>query len=268
MHDGNGVALVTGASSGIGAVYAERLAARGKNLILVARRLDRLQSLAISLKQRFSRNVEVVAADLSNLSDLASIENMIGSRGEIDAVVNSAGIWSPGASVSADTEAVAQLVKVNVLALTMLSLAAARVFVQRNVGTIINLSSLIAFKASPSAAAYCGSKAYVLNFTRSLQAECAGTNVKVQLVIPGPVHTEIFGSAKSPLPEHLFMTSETLVDCALSGLDRGELVCIPVLHDIEVWKNYVDACQRVTEATQTAQPAARYGALAPGKAHS
>lgn len=258
MADGNGVALISGASSGIGAVYADRLAARGKDLILVARRPDRLKSLAAALRQKFHRKIEIVAADLADPSGLASVEAIIRNAGEIDTLVNSAGMWAPGASVSADPKAVAQLIKVNVLALTMLSLAAAAVFIERNRGTIINLGSLIAFKASPSAGAYCGSKAYVQSFTRSLQAECASTKVKVQLVIPGPVHTEIFGDAPPPLPEHLFMTAETLVDCAMSGLDNGELVCVPVLHDLEAWRNYLDVCQRMTDATQTAEPAARY----------
>jgi short-subunit dehydrogenase len=259
MADGNGVALVTGASSGIGAVYAERLAARGKDLILVARRRDRLEELAASLRQKFDRKVELVEADLADPAGLAAVEAILRSRSEVDTLVNNAGLGATGASVTADPKAVEHLVMVNVLALTMLSLAAAPLFIERDRGTIINLGSLIAFKASAFAAAYCASKAYVLNFTRSLQAECAGTNVKVQLVIPGPVHTEFFGGKKSPLPDHLFMSAETLVECAIRGLDDGELICIPVLHDHAVLKNYLDACQGMTDATQTAEPAARYG---------
>ena len=262
MAERNGIALVTGASSGIGAVYADRLAARGKDLILVARRRDRLRELAVSLRQKFDRNVEIIEADLANASDLASVEAIVRNRSEIDTLVNNAGLGAMGASVSADRKAVEQLVKVNVLALTTLSLAATPLFIERNQGTIINLGSLIAFKSSPLAAAYCGSKAYVLNFTRSLQAECAGTDVKVQLVMPGPVHTEFFGDAKSPLPEHLFMSAETLVDCAMSALSDGEWVCMPALHDLEAWRSYEEACRRVTDATQTAEPAARYGVVA------
>jgi short-subunit dehydrogenase len=259
MANGNGIALITGASSGIGAVYADRLAARGKDLILVARRRDRLEKLAASLRQKFDRNVDIVEADLADPSDLASVETIIRNTSEIDTLVNNAGLGAAGASVSADPKAVEQLVKVNVLALTTLSLAATPRFIERDRGTIINLGSLIAFKASPFAAAYCGSKVYVLNFTRSLQAECANTNVKVQLVIPGWVNTEFFGGTKPPVPENQFMTAETLVDCAMSGLDNGELICVPILHDLQAWKNYLEACQRVTEATQIAEPASRYG---------
>jgi short-subunit dehydrogenase len=261
MANGNGVALVTGASSGIGAVYADRLAARGKDLILVARRRDRLEALAASLRRKCGRDIEIVEADLADAADLATVEAIIRDNREIDTLVNNAGLGARGSSVLADPEAVKQLVKVNVLALTALSLAAAPSFLERNRGTIINLGSLIGFKASPNAGAYCGSKAYVLNFTRSLQAECAGTNVAVQLVIPGPVHTEFFGDSKAPMAEHLFMTAETLVDCAMSALDMGELVCIPVLHDRQAWSAYEDACRGITEATQTAEPAARYGIL-------
>jgi uncharacterized protein len=265
MAHGNGVALVSGASAGLGAVYADRLASRGKDLILVARRRERLEALATSLREKFDRNVEVLQADLSDTAGLASVETIVRTRNDIDTLVNSAGLGATGNSVTADPAAVAELVRVNVLAVTVLSLAIAPRLIERDRGTIINFGSLIGFKSSPFAASYCGSKAYVFNFTRSLQAECVDTNVKVQLVIPGPVHTEFFGDGPLPMAEDLFMTAETLVDCALSGLDNGELVCIPVLHDLDVSSNYDDACQRMTDATQTADPAARYGTVVLGE---
>ena len=262
MTHANGTALVTGASSGIGATYAQRLAARGKHLILVARRRDRLEALSASLKATFQCKVEIVEADLADAQDLDTVAAIIHNRADLDTLVNNAGIGALGGSASADPKAVERLVKVNVLALTRLSLAAVPLFVQRDRGAIINIGSLIGFKASPFAAAYCGSKAYVMNFTRSLQTECAKTKVKVQLVIPGPVRTEFFGDMKLPVAEHLFMSAETLVDCALSALDKGEAVCIPVLHDLDTWQNYLEACQRITDQTQTAECAPRYGNVA------
>ena len=262
MADGNGIALITGASSGIGVAYADRLAVRGKDLLLVARRRDRLDELASTLRQKTGRTVKTMVADLADPADLASLATTIRTTDEIDTIVNSAGLGATGASVTADPTAVEQLVKVNVLALTTLCLAATPRFIDRGRGTIINIGSLIAFKASPFAAAYCGSKAYVLNFTRSLQAECAEKGVKVQLVIPGYVDTEFFGGAKPPVPDDQVMAPGTLVECAMGAFDRNELICIPTLHDEAALTTYVEACQQVAKATLTAEPAERYRASA------
>lgn len=262
MKERHGVALVTGASSGIGAVYADRLAARGKDLILVARRRDRLENMAASLGQKYGTQVESVEADLGEPSGLARVQTLLREREEIDFLVNNAGLWAPGVSVSANPGAVEQLVKVNILALTALSLAVAPRFKQHDRGTIVNLGSLIAFKSSPTAAAYCASKAFTLNFTRSMQVEFANTGVKIQLVIPGFVHTEFFGGTVPNLPEHLFSTAEAIVDCAVYGLDHGELVCIPTLGDLNLWTKFEEARQAITNATQTGQPASRYDVAA------
>jgi short-subunit dehydrogenase len=258
MKESKGVAVVTGASSGIGAVYAERLAARGKDLVLVARRRDRLENIAASLSRTYGTKVKSVEADLGDSSGLARVATLLREREEIDFLVNNAGLWAPGVSVSADPNAVEQLVKVNILALTSLSLAVVPRFKKNDRGTIVNIGSLIAFKSSPTAAAYCASKAFTLNFTRSMQVEFADTGVKIQLVIPGFVHTEFFGGSVPSLPEHLFSTAEAVVDCALHGLDNGELVCIPTLADLSLWTKFEEARQGITNATQTGRPAPRY----------
>lgn len=258
MADSRGVALITGASSGIGAVYADRLAARGKDLVLVARRRDRLDSMAAELGKKHGVAVEGVEADLGEAADLARVQGLLRDRSDIDFLVNSAGLWAPGVSVSADPAAVEQLVKVNVLALTLMSLSVTPRFKQADHGTIVNIGSLIAFKSSPTAASYCSSKAYALNFSRSLQAEFANTGVKVQLVIPGFVHTEFFGGKTPSLPEHLFSSAENIVDSAMQGLDANELVCIPTLHDVSLFAKFEEARQAITDATQTGEPAPRY----------
>lgn len=258
MIQANSIALVTGGSAGIGATYADRLAARGKDLILVARRPDRLEAAAEALRQKYGRTVETVTADLGDLAGLAAIKAILRDNGRIDTLVNNAGLGALGASATADIDAIEQLVRVNILALTSLSLAAAPVFKGRNRGAMINVSSLIAFKASPFAAAYCGSKAYVVNFTRSLQAEFAGTEVKIQLVIPGPVHSEFTSHSSYAPPEELFFAAETLVDCSMHALDHGEEVCIPALHDLGAWETYLEALQGMTKATQNGDPAPRY----------
>jgi short-subunit dehydrogenase len=259
MSNSKGVALITGASSGIGAAYADRLAGRGFDLILVARRQDRLDSLAERLRKTHGRNIEVFPADLGNAGDLARVEGLIRTRQDIEILVNNAGLGALGPSASVDAKAVDTLVKVNVLALTHLSLAAVPAFAQRNRGTIINLGSIIAIIPSPGGASYSASKAYVLNFSRSMQLEFAKTNVKVQVVMPGPVRSEFFGEQKPPFPDQLFMSAETLVDSALSALDQGELVCFPTLHDEAAWEAFDGARGALAKAiTQDGKPAARY----------
>ncbi|HEX7759641.1 MAG TPA: SDR family oxidoreductase [Caulobacteraceae bacterium] len=260
MSDVRLFALITGASSGIGAAYAERLAARGYDLILVARRRDRLEALAQQLRRHYGRQVEIHPADLGAPHDLDRIETLLRTRKDIALLVNNAGLGALGPSVSADPQAVQSLIAINVLALTRLSLAAAPAFATRDQGTIINIGSVIAVIPSPGGAAYSGSKAYVLNFTRSLQIEFSKTKVKVQAVMPGPVRSEFFGDRKPPFPEDLFMSAETLADIALRALDQGELMCWPTLHDLQVWTNFEEARQRLTRAvSQDALPPERYG---------
>lgn len=264
MTQGRTCALVTGASSGIGAVYADRLAARGHDLILVARRRDRLEKLAAQLRKDHGGQVEIVPADLRDPDDLVRVEALVRDRDDIAVLVNNAGLGAGAPSTTADPDAVETLVKVNVLALTLLCLAAAPRFAARDEGLIINIGSVIAVIPSATAAAYSGSKAYVLNFSRSLQSEFSKTNVKVQLVMPGPVRTEFFGDRPPPFPDELFMAPETLVDIAFRALDQGELVCWPTLHDPQLWTNFEDARRTLARAvSQDAVPPARYGLAVP-----
>ena len=258
MSNSKGVALITGASSGIGAAYADRLAGRGFDLILVARRQDRLDSLAERLRKTHGRNIEVFPADLGNAGDLARVEGLIRTRQDIEILVNNAGLGALGPSASVDAKAVDTLVKVNVLALTHLSLAAVPAFAQRNRGTIINLGSIIAIIPRRR-----GELQRLEGLCAQLLAlDAAGirkTNVKVQVVMPGPVRSEFFGEQKPPFPDQLFMSAETLVDSALSALDQGELVCFPTLHDEAAWEAFDGARGALAKAiTQDGKPAARY----------
>jgi short-subunit dehydrogenase len=226
---------------------------------LVARRQDRLDSLAERLRKTHGRNIEVFPADLSDPGDLARVEALIRTREDIEILVNNAGLGALGPSATVDTREVDTLVKVNVLALTRLSLAAVPGFARRNRGTIINLGSIIAIMPAAGGASYSTSKAYVLNFSRSLQLEFAKSNVKIQVVMPGPVRSEFFGDQKPPFPDQLFMSAETLVDSALSALDQGELVCFPTLHDEAAWTAFDGARGVLARAvTQDGKPAGRY----------
>ena len=159
-------------------------------------------------------------------------------------------------------DALENLIKINILALTRLTHAALPGFLRRNSGTIINIASMIAVMPTPSGAGYSGSKAYVLNFTRSLQMELAKTSIIVQAVLPGPVRTEFFeasGLTAAPFPNELFMSAEQLVDTALQALDQGELVCFPSLENASLWKGFEDARVDLSRALmQSGKPATRY----------
>lgn len=259
MHTTTQLALITGASSGIGAMYADRLAARGFNLVLVARRHDRLQKLADQLQQNHAIQVEILTADLSQQDGLNQVEHYIQAHSNLTMLVNCAGLGALGPSHLIDPLNIEQMLNVNVIALTRLSLAAARHFRQAQHGTIINIGSIVAATPVPGAGAYSGSKAYVLNFSRALQAELANSNVKVQVVMPGPVHSEFFGDVPAPFPDALFMNADVLVDTALSALDQEEMICYPNLQDLTAWQLYEQARGGMVKAvTQTGQAAERY----------
>ncbi|MGP4020588.1 SDR family NAD(P)-dependent oxidoreductase [Saccharopolyspora sp. 5N708] len=229
-------ALITGASSGIGRAYAHRLAARGHDLILVARRADRLAELAADLDSAHVRSLPV---DLTSEDGIAAVEAVIADSPDLAVVVNNAGMGALKPLVDADPQALAQLVALNVLALTRLSRAALLAFRARGGGQLVNIGSLGAFRAPPGGAAYGASKAYVLHFSRALQRETTDTGVQVQVVLPGPVRTEFFdaaGTDASMFPDESFVTADELVAAALAGLDRGELVCIPTLQDVSAWE--------------------------------
>ena len=259
MREAEGVALITGASSGIGAVYADRLAARGHDLRLVARRKERLESLADRLRSHHGRRVEVIAADLANEAGLAKVEEAVQDAPDLAVLVNCAGCGALGPGVRVDPATVDAMLRVNILALTRLALAAARRFATAERGTIINIGSILAAMPVPNAGAYGGSKAYVLNFSHSLQAELADSGVTVQVVMPGPIRSEFFGDKPPPFPDQLFMSAETLVDTALAALDHGETVTFPNLPDIEVWRQFEGARGTLVKAvTLSGAAAPRY----------
>jgi short-subunit dehydrogenase len=262
MSNPHRFAVVTGASSGIGVAYAERMAERGYDLILVARRRDRLEDVAKRIKIKTNRAVEIVTADLSDAKDLLRIEALLTEREDIDVLINNAGLGALGPTSKVAADALENLIRINILALTRLTHAVLSGFLRRNTGTIINIASMIAVMPTPSGAGYSGSKAYVLNFTRSLQMELAKTNIIVQAVLPGPVRTEFFeasGLTAAPFPNELFMSAEQLVDTALQALAQGELVCFPSLENASLWSDLENARIALSRALmQSGSPATRY----------
>jgi short-subunit dehydrogenase len=262
-----GTALITGASSGIGAVYADRLAKRGYDLILVARNRERLTALATKLEAATGRSVETVPADLNDKSDLARIETVLKTDARITLLVNNAGVGGAGPLLASDVDKMDDMIQLNVRALTRLTYAVAPAFVARGGGTIINIASIVAISPETLNGVYGGTKAFVLAFSQSLQHELAGKGVRVQAVLPGATATEFWDIAGLPvhnLPQSIVMTAEDLVDASLAGFDQGEVVTIPSLPDKAEWDTYETARRAMSGRLSSATPAARYGIPARG----
>jgi short-subunit dehydrogenase len=266
MHTSSlGTALITGASSGIGAVYADRFAKRGHDLILVARNRKRLEALATRLAADAGRSVEVIVADLTNKADLARVEQVLRTDTRITVLINNAGIAMSGDLTSADPDRLESMIQLNVLAPSLLTLAAIPGFVVRGSGTLINISSVLALAPERFNGSYSGTKAYLLNLSLRLQQEVSGNGVRVQVVLPGATRTAIWeksGTDIATLPPSMLMDVDEMVDAALIGLDRGESVTIPSLPDIADWEVYEAARQNMIPKLSLSLPAARYGVTA------
>jgi short-subunit dehydrogenase len=239
-----GTALVTGASSGIGGVYADRLAHRGHDLILVARDGARMEAIAERLRKETGRTSEVLPADLTKPADLAKIEARLASDRAITVLVNNAGISLKGGLLETSTAELLALIALNITAPTVLAAAAAKAFAGRNAGAIINIASVLALAPEVLEGAYSGSKAYLLNLSLKLALDVKHAGVRVQAVLPGATRTEIWersGKDVDALPPGTVMDVDDLVDAALVGFDRGEGVTIPPLADEGLWTAYNDA---------------------------
>jgi short-subunit dehydrogenase len=258
-----GTALITGASSGIGAVYADRLARSGHDLILVARRADRLRTLAQALTDRTGRSVETIAADLTQPSDLATVETVLRTDASITVLVNNAGVGATAPLLQSDIADMERMIALNVSVLTRLAHAAAPGFVARGEGTIINIASIVALAPELLNGVYGGSKAFVLAFSQSLQHELGDKGVRVQAVLPGATATDFWDVAGMPvahLPTEIVMSAQAMVDAALAGLAQGELVTIPSLPDLADWNAFDQARKALGPGLSRSVPAARYGA--------
>ncbi|TWB22013.1 hypothetical protein FBZ89_104261 [Nitrospirillum amazonense] len=229
-----GTALVTGASSGIGATYADRLARRGYDLILVARNQDRLEEAAARLRAETGVKVDVLPADLSVQADVETVERRLRADAAITLLVNNAGLGPKGGSLDSDIAYQDTMIAVNVTAVNRLAIAATDAFAAKGAGTVVNVASVVALIPEMFSATYVGTKAFVLALTQSLQAETAkaGKAVKFQAVLPGLTRTEIFervGRSFDDMDPNMVMEVGEMVEAALAGLDQGELVTIPSL---------------------------------------
>jgi hypothetical protein len=261
MSASKGTALITGASTGIGAVYADRLGKRGYDLILVARSQERLSEVAARL-QSTGRNIETMSADLTTKEGVQRVAERLSSDPTITALVNNAGSAMVGKLLDKNVDDLETMIYLNVTALTRLAMAALPGFVARKNGLLINIASVAALAPELLNGTYSGSKAYVVNFTQALKNELKDTGVTVQAVVPGVTATLLWAKAGRPveqLPSEIVMTAEDMVDASLAGLDQHELITIPALPDSADWERYEAARKALGPNLSRRKPAARYG---------
>lgn len=251
--------LITGASSGIGATYAERFARRGHDLVLVARDRTRLEALAKSLQEEHGVAVSVLQADLTESADLASVEARLRDDARIGILINNAGMAQTGSFLQQTGESIERLVTLNTTAPARLAAAVAPRFAQAGTGTIVNIGSVVGFAPELGMTVYGATKAFVLFLSQGLNVELAPKGVYVQAVLPAATRTEIWqrsGIDINALPE--VMEVGELVDAALAGLDRRELVTIPPLHVAARWDALDGARQGLMSDIRQAHAAERY----------
>lgn len=256
-----GTALITGASSGIGAIYADRLARDGFDLILVARNSVKLRQLAERLSEATGRSIETISADLTQPADLARVEFALKTNPAITMLVNNAGVGSTAPLLQSDLSAMERMIALNVTAPMRLAHAAAPAFVEKGAGTIINIASIVAIAPELLNGVYGGTKAFVLAFSQSLQHELADKGVRVQAVLPGATSTDFWNVAGTPvehLPDSIVMKAEDMVDAALAGLRQGESVTLPSLPDVADWTAFEAARRALGPGLSRSAPAARY----------
>lgn len=261
MNEAKGTALITGASSGIGALYADRLASQGYDLILVARNTTKLERVAQAIREATGRQIDTLPADLANPADLRLVEARLANDRSITLLVNNAGIGSTARALDADVDTMSAMVTLNVEALMRLTYAVVPAFVARGRGTIVNIASIVAVAPEVLNGVYGGSKAFVLAFSQNLHHELEGSGVHVQVVLPGATATDFWDIAGTPvehLPGEIVMRADQLVDAALTGLARGEFATIPSLHDESRWGAFEAARQAMVGELSTSSPAARY----------
>lgn len=254
--------LITGASTGIGAVYAERFASRGHNLMLVARDKTKLDSLAERLRHERGISVDVLPADLTQAEDLTAVEARLRDDARIGILINNAGVGQSGNFIGQQPDAIERLIALNITALTRLARAAAARFVEAGEGAIVNIGSVVGLAPEFGMSVYGATKAFVLFLSQGMDHELSSKGIYVQAVLPAGTYTEIWqrtGIDTRTLPQ--MMEVGELVDAALVGFDRRELVTIPPLQDAARWDALDAARQALMVDIRQAEAAERYKAL-------
>lgn len=251
--------LITGASSGIGAIYAERFARRGHDLVLVARDKARLETLAARLREENSVAVDILQADLTQSNDLAAVETRLRDDARIGILINNAGAAQSGSFIEQTPDAIDRLVTLNTTALVRLAGAIAPRLARAGEGAIVNIGSVVGLAPEFGMSIYGATKAFALFLSQGLSLELSPKGVYVQAVLPAGTRTEIWeraGIDVNTLPE--MMEVGELVDAALVGFDRREIVTIPPLHDAARWDALETARQALLSDIRQAHAAERY----------
>jgi short-subunit dehydrogenase len=260
-------AVITGASSGIGQAFAERLAHDGYDLTIVARRRDRLEALAQRLQHSDGVHVDVFVADLGKAADLRLLEKRLAAIESLELLVNNAGFGGYKPFIQLEPDVAEELINVQVLAVTRLTRAALPGMLNRKKGGIINVSSRLAFSGPvnteymPKRATYAATKAYINTFTQILSSELAGTGVRVQALCPGVVRTEFhlrMGMDPDRFPPDIITQAADVVAASLAGLNAGEVICVPALDDPEVLPQLWASQSRLLERSGGGALASRY----------
>jgi short-subunit dehydrogenase len=226
------VALVTGASTGIGNAFARALAARGHDLVVVARTAPRLEELAATVEREHGTTTDVLPSDLETDEGVATLEaRLTDAARPVELLVNNAGFGTNGVFHELPIDDEVSEIRLNVLALVRLTRAALGQMVPRGHGGVINVSSVAAYQSTPKSATYGATKAFVSSFTNAIHEELHGTGVKAMVLAPGFTHTSFHERAKidnaGTMPEFLWQSSDEVVAAALKAYDRGRAVCLP-----------------------------------------
>ena len=260
---GRGLALVTGASSGIGRAYAERLAADGHDLVVVARRGERLEELKVRLEADHGVSVQTLVADLSSESGMRDVDEAAADP-RIEVVVDCAALAHYMPFLDLPAETAQELVTLNVLAPVRLIRAALPSMVERGHGTVIAFATQLVFSATadnpqlPQRAVYAATKAFLFTFIRLLALELRDTGVRLQVVCPGVVKTEFHTRQEMDMSHMPRLEPEQVVQASMLALDRGELVCIPTLEDAGLLAQYDVAAIKILTGGMRPQLAERY----------
>jgi short-subunit dehydrogenase len=256
-----GTVVITGASGGIGAVYADRFARRGYDLLLIARDEQRLAGVARKVSQQSGIHAETLVADLTDRAALLRLEARLRADKNVSILVNNAGFGGTRSLVDSSVDDLENMIFLNVTALTRLTAAVLPNLIANKAGAIINIASVAAVNPDALNGTYSGSKAYVLNFTQSLFKTLKDTGVQVQAVLPGATRTDFWDRAGLPvhnLPEKNVMSAEDCVDAALVAFDNKELVTIPALPDVELWNRYEQSRLALYPFLSSREAAQRY----------
>lgn len=262
MSDRRAKALVTGASSGIGASFASVLAEEGYGLVLVARRKELLAALAADLSARFDVETEVLVADLVRKPDLKRVERRLEDSEDISLLVNNAGIGDIAPFADQSREMHSRMIALNVNAVTTLAHAAVQSMRRAGHGVIINVASALSFEYRAGASVYAATKAFVLQLTRALDLELGSAGLKFQALVPGLTRTALGGADENGffdwIPPHRVMSPEAVARASLAGLSLGELVCFPRIEDISKVEQIQNAYRGLGASPDDNRVASRY----------